>query len=401
MPALPEPPVRALVVLNTLDRGGAERLNIDLARRLRVNGISCDFLLIYGPGAMDAEASADGARVLYARHQARAGRWSVFTTLPLALLALLRIGRRFDLLVAGLEGPPSWLCTLAGRLLGVPVVLQAHNDLEVLFDTWGRPRAIRRLNRLVYPRANACIAVSERAARTVTDLGAPRDRVHWVSNGIDTERVRRLAAEPLPDDAPPRDLPWVVAVGRLVHDKGFDMLLEAHAAALPQHPHRLVVCGVGPDHDALLASADDLGVAGTVHLVGVVPNPFAFVSRARLFCLSSRVEGQPLVLLEALSLGIPVLATRCGSGTVEALGDGSRGSLCDPTSEALSSSLAEALGAAPVNPSRVDEARLHVEAHHGITRAATAYAQVMRAALTEARLPRVPRRGAYPRRRHG
>ena len=104
-------------------------------------------------------------------------------------------------------------------------------------------------------------------------------------------------------------MPLLVAVGRLAPQKGFDLLLRASAALHGRGlRHRLVVLGRGDEHDALQRLATELGIADAVELRGFVANPHEVMARADLFVLSSRTEGMPLSLLEALALRLPVEA---------------------------------------------------------------------------------------------
>ncbi|MBD0318045.1 MAG: glycosyltransferase, partial [Thermoleophilia bacterium] len=196
-------------------------------------------------------------------------------------------------------------------------------------ETWV-PSRLRGLTREIHRRAEAAVCVSPAVAESVLRNGIDAERVHVVRNGVDLERLRERAAEPspLPDARAPR----VVAVGRLSQEKAFDLLLEAHAAARTGVPHELVILGEGPLLTSLRALADALGTRDSVLLPGYVPNPFPVVAGAAAFVLSSRTEGATLSLIEALALGVPVIATRCGSGVEEVLGHGDFGLLVEPGS---------------------------------------------------------------------
>jgi glycosyltransferase involved in cell wall biosynthesis len=169
----------------------------------------------------------------------------------------------------------------------------------------------------VHRRADAAICVSGALAAGVTANGLDPRRVHVVPNAVDVERVRGLAASA---SAPASGPPTVVGLGRLSREKGFDLLVRAHAELVGSGvEHTLEVIGDGPEREPLLRLADELGVSGSVSLPGFVENQFPRLARAAAVVLPSRHEGMPLVLLEALALGVPVIASR-SAGASEILG---------------------------------------------------------------------------------
>jgi len=144
-------------------------------------------------------------------------------------------------------------------------------------------------------------------------------------------------------------VPVILAAGRLVPQKDFATLLRAFALLRQQGlPHRLVIAGEGKERPALLGMIESLGLAGWVDLPGFVDNPLALMSRAALFVLSSRFEGLPGVLIQALSCGCPVVATDCPSGPREILLDGRLGPLAPVGDhEALARAMAATLAQPP------------------------------------------------------
>jgi glycosyltransferase involved in cell wall biosynthesis len=128
----------------------------------------------------------------------------------------------------------------------------------------------------------------------------------------------------------------------LSYQKGFDVLIKAHAT-LSQRGLRgqLVILGEGEWRQRLAELAVSLGVADTVKLPGFLVNPYPLFQRAHVFALPSRVEGFGLVLVEALALGIPIVASNCPAGPAEILAGGKHGLLVPPDNV---SALADAIG---------------------------------------------------------
>ena len=172
-------------------------------------------------------------------------------------------------------------------------------------------------------------------------MGAPVDRARTIPWGIEVERTRTLASHDPPAWLP--ETPFVVGVGRLAHDKGFDVLIEAHDRVRREIPHSLVIMGQGEERDALAALVARLGLEESVLLPGFVQNPFPVVTRASVLCGPSRHEGWGLMLAEALALGVPVIASDL-AGPAAVLDGGRYGDLLEPGSvEAVASALARHL----------------------------------------------------------
>lgn len=121
--------------------------------------------------------------------------------------------------------------------------------------------------------------------------------------------------------------PVILAVGRLTRQKNYPLLIDAFAQVRKHRPARLLILGEGELRADLEAQVARLGLGDSVAMPGFRANPFAFMSRAALFVMSSDWEGLPTVLIEAMACGAPVVATRCDSGPGEILEEGRYGRL--------------------------------------------------------------------------
>ena len=119
----------------------------------------------------------------------------------------------------------------------------------------------------------------------------------------------------------------VLAAGRLATEKDYPTLLRAFAEVARSRPARLVILGQGPERESLLELATWLGIEDRFDLPGFDVNPFRYMARASVFVLSSRYEGFPNVLAQAMACGTPVVSTDCRSGPSEMLEDGRWGRL--------------------------------------------------------------------------
>lgn len=231
---------------------------------------------------------------------------------------LLRHGHRlraarYDCLIASWAYPDGVAVGWLARLLGIPYVVKVHgSDLNEQANDPPRRRQIRGALR----RAGAVIAVSQALADKAVVIGAEPGRVHTLYNGVDGERFapgpREAARQRL---GLPAAAPRVLYVGNLKRNKGCIDLLEAFPALLAACPQaRLVYVGDGECRDQLQRRAAALGLQERVDLRGEVAHAALgdWFRAADLLCLPSYNEGVPNVVLEAMSCGIPVVATRVG-----------------------------------------------------------------------------------------
>jgi glycosyltransferase involved in cell wall biosynthesis len=221
-----------------------------------------------------------------------------------ALRRMMADGFAFDAIDAHYFYPDGVAAVRLGQEFGKPVVITARgSDITQLAHFPGPRRMIRH----AIGKASAMISVSAALGAALVELGASPERVHVLRNGIDTAMFKPA------DRVMSRGILGVsgnvlVSVGALIERKGHDRTI----AALPHLPgYTLMIAGQGPDHDALLALAQRLGVADRVRLLGSIPHPLLpeFFSAADASVLSSSREGWANVLLESMACGTPVVAS--------------------------------------------------------------------------------------------
>lgn len=211
------------------------------------------------------------------------------------------------------------LTLFATRGLGVPVVVCERTDPTR--HAVGRGWLL--LRRLLYPRADAVTVQTGGRAREWAERFVRRDRVRVIPNPVlPTPRSPRAAGNASSSAR------TVAAMGRLAPVKGFDLLIRSFAHLAPEHPGWfLTIIGEGAERSRLEALARDLGVAERVNLPGRADDPAKTLSPADFFVLSSRYEGFPNALLEAMSCGLPAVSFDCPSGPREIVRDGIDGVL--------------------------------------------------------------------------
>ncbi len=229
--------------------------------------------------------------------------------------------------------PPNLVAATAASTTGFRgrLVLRQSNAVHVAgaaaladVDSHWRDRLIPRL----YRRADAIIANSAGVARNLVELGLDTNGIVAIPNGVECDWVDEASRDALRLAVPDSGSgPLIVTAGRLVPQKDHATLVRAFACLQVLLPSRLVILGDGPERARLESLARNLGVHDRILFPGYLDNPFPLFSRADLFVLSSRYEGMPNVLLEALACGLPVVSTDCPHGPAEILKDGWFGSL--------------------------------------------------------------------------
>jgi glycosyltransferase involved in cell wall biosynthesis len=344
-----------LVVLPAFAGNGVTRYVLDLAAALM--GVDVDVTLfslepidlgeIPHEAALAVPVLAGG--LLHARRYRY--KW------PLVAGRLVRAARKADVVVAAWDtGYPLLATLLAGRAARRPVITLVASYPTADFGEYLDDRETK-ATMWSYPRLDKAVCAADGLLEVVEKMGVPPDHATTISWGIDVERTQELGTEDAPDWLP--DRPFVVGVGRLARDKGFDILIEAHARVREEIPHSVVIVGQGEGQQALEELVARLGVEESVLLPGFLTNPLAVVSRSDALCAPSRHEGWGLMIAEALALGVPVIATDL-AGPADVLAGGRYGEMVEPDSV---DAYAEALARHLRDPARLERAAADARAH--------------------------------------
>lgn len=204
-----------------------------------------------------------------------------------------------------------------------------------------------RIDEMSLPRYDSVICVSDDLRDRCLAIGVPPERCVLIENAIDTDEFARRTdiAEAKRRLGVPPDRLLISAVGRLSPEKGFDLLIRAAARLFESGlDGQVLIAGDGDAGAALQSLAAELGVADRVRLLGYVSDPRPLYEAADVFVLSSLREGLPNVVLEAMALGVPVVATRI-AGVPRLVRDGETGVLVEPGSaDALAAGISRVLG---------------------------------------------------------
>jgi glycosyltransferase involved in cell wall biosynthesis len=315
--------VRIVVLMHNFAGGGAERMFIRLANGFAGRGVAVTVVAVSADGVLQSEIAPEVRTIDLACRRTFAAirplREILRQLRPTALLSgLVHVNTLAVLALRGLRERPRLVLsernTPSRDMLhsGSPMVFAAH-----LVMPWS------------YRQADAVIAVSAGVARDlarVARLG--RHRITVLPNPVVADDFEARAAAAL-DVAWPElsNRPVLLSAGRLEPQKDFATLVRAVARLGCERPCELVILGEGVERPRLEALACELGIAERVHLPGFSKRAPAAMRRADLYVLSSRFEGSPNALVEAMAAGTPVVATDCRSGPREILRDGALGAL--------------------------------------------------------------------------
>lgn len=312
--------------LPNLAAGGAERSVVMLANEIAKRGISVDLVLAQAVGPVRAEVASD-VRIVDLN--------SVGRLRGIFLLRRYLARSRPTAIMSCLDLPNIQLVIAAGlaQFTGVTAISQRSTIAPVYAVETPLRRLLFRLGiRAAYPWADFVLCNSHAAANEVkTFAGMSGEQIVTIHNSVDSERVQRLADEPLRDEwfLGSND-PLIVSVGSLTPLKDRQTLVRAFAELRASRRVRLAI--VGESHppaerirvEHLIA---ELGLGASIYLPGFDPNPYRWMKHAAVVASSSITEGCPNQVLEALALGVPIVATECPGDTALLLGHGQWGRL--------------------------------------------------------------------------
>ncbi len=190
------------------------------------------------------------------------------------------------------------------------------------------------------------MVISEKIKQTFEDLAiseTEKSKIVRIFNPLDTEEILTKAEKPLENYKFDGTLPTFISVGTIFPQKGFDRLLKAHKKLINEGlDHRLLIVGDGYDFENIKKLKTELGVDNTATMMGFTDNPYPYFKRADFYILSSRYEGFPTVLFEAMTLNKNIIATDV-SGVREMLNDGDLGLIIENSEEGIYKGMKKAL----------------------------------------------------------
>ncbi len=328
-----DPRRKVLFLIPTLQGGGAERVIVTLLQHLDRSRFQLSLAVVNMHGAVFRHEVPDDVELIDLNCE----------RVRYAVAGIVRLvwRQRPDVMLSTL-GHLNLALAMVKPLLprGVRVIAREASVVSENIRAYRFPAAWAMACRYFYRRLDGVICQSGHMQRDLlSHFNLTSAKTCVIHNPVDIDRVRALADMPMAESDWPSQSGFgvhLVAAGRLGPEKGFDLLIEALAMCRNPSLH-LTVLGAGSLRLSLLALAAHRGVAQQVSFVGFQKNPYPFFRRADAFVLSSRFEGFPNVVLEALACGTPVISTPAPGGVREIV-EGIEGCLLadDMTAESLS-----------------------------------------------------------------
>ena len=309
---------RVAVLIYSLAAGGAERvvslLLPELTKHYEVTLVLMNETIFY--------EVPEGVKIRYLeRSRSDESGWKKLLKLPLLSWKYRRFCRKEGIgLSVSFMTRPNYVNSLS-RILGsgATTVLSERALPSKQYGGAGvSSRINRRLIRLLYPHAERILANSQGNRGNLGEkFGIEREKISVIYNPVDLKAIAEAVKEPFP--GPEFGEAFVyLTVGRMDRGKNHRMLLEAFAT-IDADDRRLVLVGDGPLRSELESQAASLGISDRVVFAGRQRNPFVWMARADCFVFTSRHEGFPNVLVEALACALPVISTDCLAGPREIL----------------------------------------------------------------------------------
>ncbi len=312
---------RIAFFLPTLAGGGAERVALNLLKGMLERDVLLDLVLADATGPYLDQVPA-GVRLI------DLGTGRVTKAIP-ALAKYLKETQPVALLSHMNHANVSAILARELARSKAKLVVVEHDTLSAVKSELSRSRFVPPAMKWLYPRATSIVGVSQGVSTDLeSELGFRPGTVKTVYNPVISPDLIAKANRPV--DHPwfqPGQPPVFLAVGRFTQQKDFSNLIQAFGILIKQKDARLMILGEGDLRGELEAEIKSLGLDAKISLPGFVQNPYAYMSKSTAFVLSSRWEGLPTVLIEAMACGCAVVATDCPSGPDEILGSGKYGLL--------------------------------------------------------------------------
>ncbi|MEO8901660.1 MAG: glycosyltransferase family 4 protein [Polyangiaceae bacterium] len=307
---------RVTCVVSSLRGGGAELVISRLANALASRGHDLQLITFSGTDSDMQALSPEVRRVGLAREESSHTLLQRVRNTAARVRALASSVRCFapDVIVSFTDAT-NVLTLLTNQILRLPVIVSERVDPRL----HPLDAATTALRPWLYATADALVMQTQSSLQWAEQLPRP-PRTHVIPNPIYSP-----VATTCEETACFR--PYILAVGRLAKQKGFDVLIRAFSIVHRRDPRlRLVILGEGPERSTLEHLTETLGLRGSVLMPGR-RNPAAWLEAAQLFAMTSRYEGFPNALGEAMAAGLPIVSTRCPSGPEEMIDHGESGLL--------------------------------------------------------------------------
>lgn len=316
---------KLIFIIPTLDVGGAEKVTLNILKKMDNPSYQIKLIVFDGSGPLKTAIPSHVELIVISAKRLRYAMFKlakilgenkphyIFSTIGYLNLALIFIKRIL-------------------RLESQLIIREASTPSKYLEQMKSiKSKIYYKLYKYLYPKADIIVAQCDSMKRDlIENMRIPTNKIVRIYNPIDIDDIKKKAEEYFPREFK-TDTVNILSVGRLVEAKGYDTLLKAFKMLVESYEStlHLYIVGEGPLKAELINLSISLNINNQVSFLGFIDNPYPYIKNADLFVLSSRWEGFPNALLEALACGKKVVATDCESGPKEILGEEQYGLLAN------------------------------------------------------------------------
>lgn len=344
---------KILIRIGSLRHGGAEKVLVTFLKNLPKDKYEIDLLLNLRSGKYLKEVP-NWINVLYLNHgemittnrlqdiPTKAFRviyQKILKTFPSLLYQFILKGKQYDIEFAALHGFRDEI--LNSPLKSSKKIVWIHSDLKKATSYNYTENEFRKffLFDKIMVNSNEILLDFEALATDANEMS----RLTRIYNPLDTDEILEKAKQPTDNYSFSSEIPTFIAIGTVYPAKGYDRLLAVHKKLLlERHQHRILIIGDGNSFDKISKLKTKLQIEQTVEMLGFTDNPYPYLKYADYFILSSRYEGFPTVLFEAITLKKKIIATNV-SGVCEMLEDGKLGLIVSNSEEGIYEGMKKAL----------------------------------------------------------
>jgi len=310
----------------SLNFGGIEANTIRLATAFSKVGYDVDLIVGRAEGDYVDRVPSEINIVDFNRNK-------VYLTIP-QLIRYMKISSP-NVIISGGEAPNITLIIAKILTLGtktkIIVSIRTHLSTELKNSKNINKKIMKYLGKILYHFADKVVAVSKGVAEDASKIfGLKKESIEVIYNPIVDESINLNMNKPVPHPwLTDEKVPVLLGVGRLVPQKNFSLLIKAFSIVRESESVKLIIIGEGPLRKDLEQEIIDLGLRGSIDLVGYQSNPYIYMKWSDVFILSSDWEGFGNVIVEAMACGLKIVSTDCNSGPSEILDNGKYGALVD------------------------------------------------------------------------
>jgi len=315
--------LKTLFVIPSLGGGGAERILLEIIKNLTPKKFQPQLVLFERRGPYLSQLPSE-VKVYDLKKRRR------IDFLKLVIKLAYIIAREKPDIILSFLSYANLISILAKKLAfsksRVIVSERGITSLEIKNQRFSRIKTF--LIKKLYPYTERIVAVSQGVKRDLmVNFEIEGRRIEVIYNGLDIERIKELSSEVVNYNWFKSGIFYIIGIGRLAKEKGFQSLLEAFKLVREKHKVKLLLLGEGEEFNNLESLCRALSIEKEVAFLGFQDNPYKYLARSNIFVLPSLREGFGNVIIEAMACGIPVIATRCPYGPEEIITDGVNGLL--------------------------------------------------------------------------